>query len=196
MTQTALTSPHPTSLLPAATTTGPETAGPETSRHATTRPATAAAPLSADFFDPACPVGTLPVLGGKKWTWKLMRCLEGGPRRFSELRVPLVGITAKVLAESLRAMEQDGVVSRTEYDENPPRVEYALTPLGRSLLGPMDAVCEWSRANLATLLEAREAYEREERGGARAEWPAGSISATAGAVAAGGRGTGPDILDA
>ncbi|MCG6496314.1 helix-turn-helix transcriptional regulator [Kitasatospora sp. A2-31] len=122
--------------------------------------------MPADFFDPACPVVTLPVLGGKKWTWKLMRCLEGGSRRFSELRVPLVGITAKVLAESLRAMEQDGVVSRTEFDENPPRVEYALTPLGRSLLGPMDAVCEWSRANLATLLEAREAYEREERGGA------------------------------
>ncbi|MFD0347648.1 winged helix-turn-helix transcriptional regulator [Kitasatospora aburaviensis] len=186
MTQTALTS-----LAPGVPTTAP-TAGPSTTGPATTGPATTAAPLSADFFDPACPVGTLPVLGGKKWAWKLMRCLEGGPRRFSELRVPLVGITAKVLAESLRAMEQDGVVSRTEYVENPPRVEYALTPLGRSLLGPMNAVCEWSRANLATLLEAREAYEREEReerGGAGAPWPAGSISASAGAVAAGGRGS-------
>ncbi|AUY51585.1 helix-turn-helix domain-containing protein [Streptomyces sp. CB01881] len=120
------------------------------------------APLPADFFDPDCPVQTMPVLGGKKWTWKLMRCLEGGPRRFSELRVPLVGITAKVLAETLRAMEHDGVVSRTEYAENPPRVEYALTPLGRSLLGPMDAVCGWSREHLAALLEAREAYERDE----------------------------------
>ncbi|WP_327677327.1 winged helix-turn-helix transcriptional regulator [Kitasatospora sp. NBC_00458] len=122
---------------------------------------TAPAPLPADFFDPDCPVQTVPVLGGRKWAWKIMRCLEGGPRRFSELRVPLAGITAKVLAESLRAMEYEGVVVRTEYDENPPRVEYALTPLGRTLLGPMDAVCDWSRANLAELLAAREAYERE-----------------------------------
>ncbi|WP_405365790.1 winged helix-turn-helix transcriptional regulator [Kitasatospora sp. NBC_00039] len=123
----------------------------------------APAPLSVDFFDLDCPVQSMPVLGGRKWTWKLMRCLEGGPRRFSELRVPLVGITAKVLAETLRAMEHDGVVTRTDYDENPPRVEYALTPLGQSLLGPMDAVCAWSREHLAVLLEAREAFEREEQ---------------------------------
>ncbi|MFG3055007.1 winged helix-turn-helix transcriptional regulator [Kitasatospora sp. NPDC048239] len=122
---------------------------------------TALEPLPQDFFDPDCPVQTLPVLGGKKWTWKIMRCLEEGPRRFSELRVPLAGITPKVLAESLRAMEHDGAVTRTEYAENPPRVEYGLTPLGRSLLGPMDAVCAWSRENLRSLLEAREAYERE-----------------------------------
>ncbi|MFE2724587.1 winged helix-turn-helix transcriptional regulator [Kitasatospora sp. NPDC059327] len=125
---------------------------------------TESAPLTTDFFDPDCPVRTIPVLGGRKWAWKIMRCLEGGPRRFSELRVPLVGITAKVLAESLRAMESEGAVVRTEYDEHPPRVEYALTPLGRTLLGPMDAVCAWSRQNLAGLLEAREAYERDEAG--------------------------------
>ncbi|MEV6972450.1 helix-turn-helix domain-containing protein [Kitasatospora sp. NPDC093806] len=124
---------------------------------------TAPAPLPPDLFDPDCPVQSVPVLGGRKWTWRIMRCLEGGPRRFSELRVPLTGITAKVLAESLRAMEQDGAVSRTEYPENPPRVEYALTPLGRTLLGPMDAVCDWSRANLAELLAAREAFESAER---------------------------------
>ncbi|MER7580983.1 helix-turn-helix domain-containing protein [Kitasatospora sp. NPDC097691] len=117
-------------------------------------------PLTADFF-PDCPVSAVPVLGSRKWSWKILRCLEGGPRRFSELRVPLVGITAKVLAESLRSMEQDGVVARTEYGGNPPRVEYALTPLGRTLLGPMDAVCAWSRENLGSLLAAREEYERE-----------------------------------
>ncbi|WP_031070295.1 winged helix-turn-helix transcriptional regulator [Streptomyces sp. NRRL WC-3742] len=118
-------------------------------------------PLSADFFPADCPVQTVPVLGSRKWAWKIIRCLEGGPRRFSELRVPLGAITAKVLAESLRSMEQDGVVSRTEFAENPPRVEYALTSLGRTLLGPMDAVCAWSRENLRGLLEARAEYERE-----------------------------------
>ncbi|MEU9042723.1 MULTISPECIES: helix-turn-helix domain-containing protein [unclassified Kitasatospora] len=120
----------------------------------------AAVPLTADFF-PDCPVPAVPVLGSRKWAWKIMRCLEGGPRRFSELRVPLVGITAKVLAESLRSMEQDGVVDRTEYGGNPPRVEYALTSLGRTLLGPMDAVCAWSREHLGGLLAARVEYERE-----------------------------------
>ncbi|MFE6865396.1 winged helix-turn-helix transcriptional regulator [Kitasatospora sp. NPDC057692] len=165
---------------------------------------TAPAPLPADFFDPHCPVQRVPVLGSRKWAWKIVRCLEGGPRRFSELRVPLVGITAKVLAESLRSMEKDGVVSRTEYAENPPRVEYALTPLGRTLLGPMDAVCDWSRANLADLLAAREAFESfeaPEGAGSGGEAGAGSvgagrISAPPGADAAGGSGAGPVILGA
>ncbi|MGW2374632.1 winged helix-turn-helix transcriptional regulator [Kitasatospora sp. NPDC001683] len=124
---------------------------------------TVPAPLPADFFPADCPVQSVPVLGSRKWAWRIIRCLEGGPRRFSELRVPLAGITAKVLAESLRSMEQDGAVVRTEYAENPPRVEYALTPLGRTLLGPMDAVCEWSRENLGSLLAARLEYERAER---------------------------------
>ncbi|MFE5582930.1 winged helix-turn-helix transcriptional regulator [Kitasatospora sp. NPDC056531] len=124
---------------------------------------TSSAPLPADFFPADCPVQSVPVLGSRKWAWKIIRCLEDGPRRFSELRVPLSGITAKVLAESLRSMEQDGVVARTEYAENPPRVEYALTSLGRTLLGPMDAVCEWSRENLDTLLAARLEYERHGR---------------------------------
>ncbi|WP_380279286.1 winged helix-turn-helix transcriptional regulator [Kitasatospora purpeofusca] len=154
---------------------------------------TAPAPLPSDFFDPHCPVQRMPVLGGRKWAWKIVRCLEGGPRRFSELRVPLVGITAKVLAESLRSMEQDGVVNRTEYAQNPPRVEYALTPLGRTLLGPMDAVCDWSRANLADLLAAREAFEG---GGGGGGGGAGRISAAPGADAAGGSGPGPAILGA
>ena len=61
-------------------------------------------------------------------------CLEGGPRRFTELRAPLTAVTPKVLGETLRAMERDGLLTRTSYDENPPRVEYAVTPLGRSLI--------------------------------------------------------------
>ncbi|MGE7435200.1 winged helix-turn-helix transcriptional regulator [Kitasatospora sp. NPDC001175] len=120
-------------------------------------------PLTADFFGPHCPVPALPITGGAKWSWKIMRCLEAGPRRFSELKVPLRGITAKVLAETLRAMERDGVLTRTAHDENPPRVEYELTPLGRSLFGPMDAACAWGREHLADLLAAREAYEQGER---------------------------------
>jgi DNA-binding HxlR family transcriptional regulator len=106
-----------------------------------------------------CTHVTAPVRIGDKWTGKIIKCLEGGPRRFSELRVPLRGITSKVLTESLRAMQRDGMITRTVYAEIPPRVEYELTPLGRTLLKPMAACCEWSAAYLPELLEARDAYE-------------------------------------
>jgi len=95
---------------------------------------------------------------GDKWTGKLIRCLEPGPRRFSELQVPLRGITPKVLTETLRAMERDGLVERTAYAEIPPRVEYELTALGRSLREPMAACCEWSAAHLPDVLDARQAH--------------------------------------
>ncbi|WP_405013147.1 winged helix-turn-helix transcriptional regulator [Kitasatospora sp. NBC_01539] len=128
-----------------------------------TPPASPLPPLAADFFG-TCADGDqrLPVRGSEKWSWKIMRCLEGGPRRFTELKVPLVGITPKVLAESLRAMERDGVVARTAYAEQPPRVEYALTPLGRSLFGPIDAACAWTREHLDEIRAARASYRGRE----------------------------------
>jgi DNA-binding HxlR family transcriptional regulator len=86
-------------------------------------------------------------------------CLENGPRRFSELRVPLHRVAPKALTETLRALERDGFVTRTVFAENPPRVEYELTPLARTLLGPIDACREWAKANLPLLLEARDDYE-------------------------------------
>lgn len=114
-------------------------------------------PLAEDLFE-GCADVRPPLRVGDKWTAKLLRCLEGGPRRFSELRRPLRGVTAKVLTETLRAMERDGIVARTAYDGTPPRVEYRLTDLGRSLLGPLDASCAWTRAHLPELLAARETY--------------------------------------
>jgi DNA-binding HxlR family transcriptional regulator len=111
------------------------------------------------MFDPACPSSVMPFQIGDKWTAMVVLCLEHGPRRFSELRAPLRTVTAKVLAATLRAMERDGLVVRSVYDENPPRVEYALTPLGRSLLMLIDAARAWCADNLADLLAARAAYE-------------------------------------
>jgi DNA-binding HxlR family transcriptional regulator len=71
----------------------------------------------------------------------------------------LRGITPKVLTETLRAMQRDGLVTRTVYAEIPPRVEYELTSLGRTLLGPMAACCDWAEAHLPELLDARRTYE-------------------------------------
>ncbi|MGS2618044.1 winged helix-turn-helix transcriptional regulator [Micromonospora sp. LZ34] len=115
------------------------------------------APLDPDMFDPVCPSDLSPIRVGDKWAGMIIRCLEQGPRRFSELRVPLRGITAKVLTRSLRTLERDGLVRRTAYAGPAPRVDYELTPLGRSLLGPMDVACEWARRNWDDLLDAREA---------------------------------------
>lgn len=110
-------------------------------------------------FDPLCPSSAMPVRIGGKWTGMVVRCLQGGPRRFTELKEPLRGVTPKVLTETLRAMERDGLVTRAVHDENPPRVEYALTPLGRTLVPLIDAARIWSEEHLPALLRARETYE-------------------------------------
>ncbi|WP_222724081.1 winged helix-turn-helix transcriptional regulator [Streptomyces sp. OR43] len=116
-------------------------------------------PLDPDMFDPVCPSSALPIRIGDKWTAMVVLCLQGGRRRFSELRVPLGAITPRVLAATLRAMERDGLVTRTAYEENPPRVEYELTPLGHSLTLLIEAARSWSKDHLPALLDAREAYE-------------------------------------
>ncbi|GAB3985096.1 helix-turn-helix domain-containing protein [Actinoallomurus acanthiterrae] len=120
-------------------------------------------PLDPEMFDPVCPSSAMPIQIGDKWTAMVVLCLEGGPRRFTELRGPLRGITPKVLTQTLRAMERDGLVTRTAYDENPPRVEYELTALGRSILTLIDSARAWSRDHLPALLEARRTYESTPR---------------------------------
>ncbi|MEQ4717168.1 helix-turn-helix domain-containing protein [Nonomuraea sp. B19D2] len=121
-----------------------------------------AEPLDPDMFA-GCPPVVAPIRIGDKWTAKIIRCLELAPRRFTELQATLRGITPKVLTESLRAMERDGLLTRTAYDEIPPRVEYELTELGRSLIEPMNAGCEWSRRHLAELVHARETWHEAAR---------------------------------
>jgi DNA-binding HxlR family transcriptional regulator len=114
-------------------------------------------PLSADMFDPVCPSSMSPIRVGDKWGALIIRCLEDGPRRFSELRVPLRGISAKVLTQSLRGLERDGLITRTAHADTIRRVDYALTPLGRSMLVPMAAMCAWADENWDRLIDAREA---------------------------------------
>jgi DNA-binding HxlR family transcriptional regulator len=115
-------------------------------------------PLDPDMFADCADHTALPIRIGDKWTAKILVCLSDGPRRFSELRVPLAPVTPKVLTESLRAMERDGLIIRTAYPGIPPRVEYALTALGRSLFAPVAASCSWNAAHGEELRRAREAY--------------------------------------
>ena len=92
---------------------------------------------------PACPVATTVQLIGSKWKLLILRNLLVRPWRFNELRKNLEGISQKVLADSLRALESDGIVARTVYPEVPPRVEYSLTPLGESMKPILDAMEKW-----------------------------------------------------
>lgn len=115
------------------------------------------APLDPEMFDPVCPSQLVPFRFGDKWAPLILRCLEDGPRRFSELKIPLRGITSKSLTQSLRGLERAGFVARSVQAHPDRRVDYALTPLGRGLLGPLDAACEWTRDHWDELIDAHEA---------------------------------------
>ena len=92
---------------------------------------------------PECPVATTVQLIGTKWKLLIIRNLLVRPWRFNELQKNLDGISQKVLTDSLRSLEQDGLVTRTVYAEVPPRVEYALSDLGLSLKPILDAMQTW-----------------------------------------------------
>ena len=94
---------------------------------------------------PACPVATTVRLIGSKWKLLIMRNLLQRSWRFNELRKDLEGISQKVLTDSLRSMEDDGIITSTVYPEVPPRVEYALSDLGESMRPIIDAMEVWGR---------------------------------------------------
>lgn len=114
-------------------------------------------PLDPDMFDPVCPSTLMPLRFSDKWAGLVIRCLEHGPRRFSELRVPLRSVSAQSLTTSLRNLRRDGLVERSERPGAERHVEYALTPLGRSMLPVIAALCAWGEAHWDELLDAREA---------------------------------------
>jgi DNA-binding HxlR family transcriptional regulator len=107
--------------------------------------------MNENAFEP-CADGTCPVtravdvLDGR-WTILVVRDLLGGTRRFGELRDSLVGISPKTLTDRLRSLEQRGLVERRMYAEIPPRVEYSLTPAGRSLEPVLAALADWGRSH-------------------------------------------------
>lgn len=92
---------------------------------------------------PDCPVATTVQLIGNKWKLLILRNLLVRPWRFNELMKSLEGISQKVLTDSLRSMESDGIITRTVYPEVPPRVEYALSELGESMRPILDAMQAW-----------------------------------------------------
>jgi DNA-binding HxlR family transcriptional regulator len=102
----------------------------------------------------------LAVLGGK-WKPLVLFHLNGGPRRFGELRRLVARISEKVLIQQLREMAADGLVARTDHHEVPPRVDYAMTPFGRTLAAALVPLCAWGEAHRQEI-ERLERYQREQ----------------------------------
>ena len=94
-----------------------------------------------------------------KWTALIVLVLRDGPLRFSQLRVGIGGVAPKVLTETLRRLERDGLLTRTAYAEVPPRVEYELTALGHSLSEPITAITAWAEGHVRQITRARERYD-------------------------------------
>ncbi|MGW1065421.1 winged helix-turn-helix transcriptional regulator [Streptomyces aureus] len=93
-----------------------------------------------------------------KWTLLIVTTLEGGRLRFTDLQRQIPGISQRMLTLTLRNLQRDGLVSRTVYAEVPPRVEYALTPTGRSLIPPALALAGWAMEHIAEIEASRAAY--------------------------------------
>ena len=96
---------------------------------------------------------------GDKWSVQIVGMLQDGPKRFSELRRSVEGISQRMLTLTLRGLERDGLITRTMFPTIPPRVDYALTPLGRDLLQPVSALGEWATRNQAKIARAREKFD-------------------------------------
>jgi DNA-binding HxlR family transcriptional regulator len=99
---------------------------------------------------------------GDRWTVLVVGVLGDGDARFSELRRRIEGVSQKMLTQTLRGLERDGLVRRTVYPEVPVRVEYALTDAGRTLLEPLHALQEWAIEHLGDVSASQDAYDRVE----------------------------------
>ena len=112
-----------------------------------------------DPFDARCPTRQVLDRVGDRWTVLIVLTLLQGTKRFGELRERLVGVSPKVLTAALRSLERDGLVVRQVYAEVPPRVEYTLTSLGRTLEAPLRALRDWAETHMPEIDAARTAHD-------------------------------------
>jgi DNA-binding HxlR family transcriptional regulator len=97
----------------------------------------------------------------EKWTTLILYALAFGVKRHGEIKREIEGISQKMLTRTLRNLERDGLVKRIVYDVVPPRVEYALTPLGETLSELLKDICTWAETHFAEIEDAREAYDHK-----------------------------------
>lgn len=117
--------------------------------------------LAFNVYAAACPSRQALDRIADRWTTLIIRQLAERPYRFGELRRAIDGISQKMLTQTLRGLERDGLVSRRVLPTMPVAVEYALTPLGETLIAPMAAIHAWAEAHVPEMLAARRAYEAQ-----------------------------------
>jgi DNA-binding HxlR family transcriptional regulator len=122
---------------------------------------TASADGRYDVLAEACPTRQVVNRIGDRWSLLVLYALEGGTLRFQELRRTVEGVSQKMLTQTLRLLERDGLVRREVFASVPPRVEYSLTPLGHSLSGRIAAIREWAYMNMSDIESARRDFDGE-----------------------------------
>jgi DNA-binding HxlR family transcriptional regulator len=110
-----------------------------------------------------CPMRDVLDRVGDKWSVMVVTCLSEGPLRFNALRRRIDGISQRMLTETLRQLERDGIVLRMVYAEAPVRVEYRLTDLGRTLIAPLAALAVWAEQHRAAIVAARQRYDQAQQ---------------------------------
>ncbi|MGY5766677.1 winged helix-turn-helix transcriptional regulator [Brachybacterium sp. DNPG3] len=118
--------------------------------------------MSAEMFDPysrTCPSRRVLDEIGELWTVLIVGALADGPLRFKDITARVDGISYRMLTQTLRTLERDGLVTRTQYPEIPPRVEYELTATGTELVAPLHALETWATSHMAGILAAREEFD-------------------------------------
>lgn len=108
-----------------------------------------------DIFTLNCPTQQVLDLISNKWTVIVIYCLAYQTRRYKQLESKIEGISQKVLTQTLRKLEKNGLVKRQVYPVVPPQVEYSLTPLGETLIEPLSLLAEWSEAHMAEVRKYR-----------------------------------------
>ena len=112
-----------------------------------------------DPFSADCPTRGVLDRVGDRWTVLVLLLLARGTHRFGELAREIQGISPKVLTQTLRGLERDGLLVRQVYAEVPPRTEYTLTPLGETLIKAVSSLDRWARAHLDEVVAAQSAYD-------------------------------------
>lgn len=116
-------------------------------------------PIVGNVYSSECPTRQVLDRIGDKWTALIMGLLERRTMRFSELQHAIGGISQKMLTQTLRSLERDGLVNRQIYAEVPPRVEYSLTPLGETLVKPLAAIRDWAETHIESVAIAQSKYD-------------------------------------
>ncbi len=115
--------------------------------------------ILGNAYEANCPTRKVLDWIGDKWTVLILGILDGQTKRFSEIQRSIGGISQKMLTQTLRSLERDGLVKRTLYPQIPPRVEYTLTPLGRTLCEPIAAIIRWTEDHIGDVIAAQVQYD-------------------------------------